>query len=95
MTVNKFMLMHIGFEKPTPALMDKWKEWFASIASIQVEQGGFAAGREISAEGARELPWDKDCVTGYNIIEAESLDAAEAVARRNPFISSIRIYQLR
>jgi hypothetical protein len=93
--MKKFMLLHFGFEKPTPEIMKAWKAWFASIADRQVEQGGFGAGREISKSGARDLPWNMDSITGFNIIQAESLDAAEELARKNPFISSIRIYELR
>jgi hypothetical protein len=89
------MFLHIGFEQPTPEIMEAWKAWFASIASIQVDQGGFSDGREISKSGTRELPWDRECITGYNIVEAESLDAAEKIAASNPFISSIRVYELR
>ncbi len=36
-----------------------------------------------------------ESITGYNVIEAESLDAAEKLARDNPFIASIRIYEVR
>lgn len=93
--VKKFMFLHIGFEDPTPEIMDAWMAWFKSIAEKQVDQGGFANGRELSKSGSRDLPWDKDCITGYNIIEAESLEAAEKLAQTNPFITSIRIYELR
>ena len=93
--MKKFMILHFGFEKPTPEIMGKWQQWFESIADRQLAQGGFAGGREISAEGSRDLPWGMDSITGYNIIEAEDLDAAEAIAATNPFIASIRIYELR
>lgn len=93
--MKKFMFLHFGFEQPTPEIMQAWQDWFASIADTQVEQGGFAGGREISKSGTKELSWDKDAITGYNIIEAESLDDAERIAQSNPFISSIRIYELR
>ncbi len=69
--------------------------WFKSIADRQVDQGGFGRGREISKSGARDLPWDRESITGYNIIEAESFEAAEKLAASNPFIASIRIYELR
>jgi hypothetical protein len=75
--------------------MDAWKAWFASIADRQLDQGGFAGGREISRHGTRELPWSMESITGYNIVEAENIDAAEELARSNPFIASIRIYELR
>ncbi len=93
--VKKFMYLHFGFEKPTPEIMEAWKAWFESIAASQVDQGGLMNGREISKSGARDLPWDMESITGYNIIEAESLEAAENLAESNPFISSIRIYELR
>ena len=93
--MKKFMLLHFGFEKPTPEIMRAWKAWFESIADKQMEQGGFSGGREISKSGTRDLPWNMDSITSYNIIEAESLDAAEEIARSNPFIASIRVYELR
>ncbi len=93
--VKKFMYLHFGFEKPTPEIMKAWMAWFESIADKQVDQGGFTGGREISKSGTRDLPWDMESITGYNIIEAESLDAAEKLAQSNPFIASIRIYEVR
>jgi len=93
--VKKFMLLHYGFEKPTPEIMDAWGAWFESIADRQVDQGGFMGGREISASGTEDLPWGMESITGYNIIEAESLDEAEQIAKGNPFIASIRVYELR
>ena len=51
--MKKFMILHVGFEKPTPEIMDAWGRWFESIADKQVDQGGFSGGREISAGAAR------------------------------------------
>ena len=93
--MKKFMYLHFGFEKPTPEIMQQWESWFKSIADKQVDQGGFMGGREISKDGSRDLPWDLECITGYNIIEAESIEEAEELAKSNPFISSIRIYEVR
>ena len=39
--------------------------------------------------------WLVAATVGYNIIEAESLDAAEKLAQSNPYIASIRVYELR
>lgn len=93
--MKKFMYLHLGFEKPTPEIMAAWMAWFESISDKQVDQGGFGSGREISKSGTRDLPWDMESITGYNIIEAESLEAAEKLAEDNPFVASIRIYELR
>ncbi len=62
---------------------------------ITVENVGFGGGREISKSGTKDLSWDMESITGYSVIEAESLDAAEKLAKSNPYISSIRIYEVR
>jgi YCII-related domain len=93
--MKKFMILHFGFEKPTPEVMQAWEKWFASIADRQIDRGGFSGGREISKSGTRDLPWGPDSITGYNVIEAEDLDAAERIARDNPFVASVRVYEIR
>lgn len=92
--VKKFVLMHYGFEKPTREIMDAWGEWFGSIQDSTIENLGFRGGREISKDGSRDLPMGPDSITGISIIRAESLDDAEKMARSNPFISSIRVYEV-
>jgi hypothetical protein len=89
------MLLHVGFEKPTPEIMAAWHEWLGSIADKNLEQGGFRRGREISDEGTRDLPVGRESITGYNIIEAEDLDAAEKIGGENPYIAGIRVYEIR
>jgi hypothetical protein len=93
--MKKFMFLHVGFEKPTPEIMAAWNTWFALIADKQIDQGGFGAGRELSKSGIRDLPWDMESITSYNILELESFAQAEEIARSNPFIASLRIYELR
>ncbi len=93
--MKKYMLLHFGFEKPTPEIMAAWGSWFESIADKSVENGGFHGGaREISHDGSKDLPMAMDSITGYSIINAESLDEAEKIAQGNPFIASIRVYEI-
>jgi hypothetical protein len=92
--MKKYMLLHFGFEKPTPEIMEAWGKWFAEVADRTVENGGLRDGREISKGGTKELGWDMESITGYTIIHAESLEEAEAIARGNPFIASIRVYEV-
>ena len=56
--------------------------------------GHFVGGREISHDGTRDLPLAKDSITGYTVIQAENLDEAGKIAQGNPFIASIRVYEL-
>jgi hypothetical protein len=93
--MKKFMFLHFGFEEPTPEIMGAWERWFESIADRQVDQGGFSGGREISRSGIKDLPWGMESITGYNIIEAKDLDEAVEIAQDNPYIASIRVYEIR
>jgi hypothetical protein len=89
------MLLHYGFEKPTPEIMAAWGQWFESVADISVDKGGFhGAAREISRDGTKDLPMDMEAITGYSIINAESIEEAETAANDNPFIASIRVYEI-
>ena len=93
--MKRFMLLHFGFEKPTPEIMEAWGKWFESVADKTVDQGGFHGGaREISHDGTKDLPMGTDSITGYSIINAENIEDAEKIAQDNPFIASIRIYEI-
>jgi hypothetical protein len=93
--MKKYVLMHIGFETPTQEIMDAWGVWFASIADRNVENvGPFMTGVEISQTGSQKLPLNEEAVTGFSVIEAESLDEAKAIAQDCPFITSIRVYEV-
>lgn len=93
--MKQFMLLHFGFEMPTQEIMAAWKAWFESVADNTVDNGGFHGGaREISHDGSKDLPMGADSITGYTIINAESLEEAEKMAQGNPFIASIRIYEI-
>ena len=93
--MKRFMLLHYGFEKPTPEIMSAWGKWFELVADKTVDNGGFHGGaREISRDGSKDLPMGADSITGYSIIKAENLEDAEKIAEDNPFIASIRVYEI-
>ena len=93
--MKKFVLLHYGFEKPTPKIMDAWGKWFKEVEGCTVDNGGFSGAREVSDAGTKDLPMGMESITGYTVINAESLDAAEKVAKGNPYIASIRVYEVR
>jgi len=93
--MKNFVLLSFGFKKPTPEIMGAWGKWFESIKDRMVDSGGhFSGAREISHEGTKDLPLGMESITGYCIIKAESLDEAEKIAKDNPFIASIRVYEV-
>jgi hypothetical protein len=92
--MKNYLVLHYGFVKPTPEEMEEWSHWFESIADRQVERGHLPAGREISQAGVKELPFSRDSITGYTIIQAENLDEAESIVRQCPFVDSTRVYEI-
>ena len=93
--MKKYVLLHYGFEKPTPEIMAAWGKWFETVKPHMVDMAGFGNGREISTGGTKDLPLGAESITGFTIVNAASLDEAEKLAQGNPYISSIRIYEVR
>jgi hypothetical protein len=93
--MKKFVLLHYGFEKPTPEIMTAWGKWFEAMKDKIIDMGShFSRGREISKAGTRDLPLGPESITGFTIVSAGSLEDAEKMAQSNPFISSIRVYEV-
>ncbi len=93
--MKNFVLLHYGFEKPTPEIMAAWGAWFEAMKNSIVDMGGhFSRGREISKSGAKDLPLGLESITGFTIVIADSFEDAVKMAESNPFISSIRIYEI-
>lgn len=93
--MNKFLILHYGFERPTPEEMGEWNNWFESIADRQIERGHFPGGREFTNDGSTDLPFGKDSITGYTMIQAESLDEAAEIAQKCPIVASTRVYEVK
>jgi len=92
--VKNFLILHHGFERPTPEDMVGWNRWFASIADHEVQRAGLRGGREISRTGTKDLPFGKDSLTGYTVIRARDLDDAERIARGCPIVSSTSVHEI-
>ena len=92
--MKKFMTLHYGFEPPTPEQMGAWNKWFESIADKMDSKGHFPGGREIFGDGTKDLPFAKESITGYTIINAENLDEAETIAQGCPIVASTRVYEI-
>jgi hypothetical protein len=56
--------------------------------------GHLPRGREISKAGTKDLPLGLESITGFLIVSADSLDDAEKMAQSNPYITSIRVYEV-
>ncbi|TFH34573.1 MAG: hypothetical protein E4G99_09210 [Anaerolineales bacterium] len=92
--MKKYMILHVGYETPTPEIMGAWGKWFESIADKTVDPGSpLGPGKEISHSGTKEMPHDKAAITGYVVINADSMDDAVRIAKTCPIITSVRVYE--
>ena len=92
--MKKFLILHFGFAPPSPEDMAKWNQWFEAIADRQLERGHLPGGREITADGTKDLPFGPDSMTGYTIIQAADLDQAAQIAGDCPVVASTRVYEI-
>ena len=92
--MKKFVLLTVGFTRPTPEIMESWMQWFKSIEDKIVDQIGFGNGKNVTKKGVTELPMDKDAITGYVVINAENMDDAIRIAQSCPMIISTMVYEV-
>ncbi len=92
--MKRFLILHYGFEKPSEADMARWMQWFEALGDQQLERGHLPAGKEISSAGTKDLPFGRDSITGYTLIQADDLDAAEEIAAGCPFVDATRVYEI-
>jgi hypothetical protein len=92
--MSRYVFITYGSEEPTQQVMDAWMAWFAEIADSVVDRGApLGPGREVTPTGARDLPTGADAATGYTVVEAESMEAAEKLLEHCPIITSVRVYE--
>lgn len=75
--------------------MGAWGKWFKSIGDKMEGGSPLGAGREVTHDGIEEFAMGLDSITGYTIINAESLDEAEKIAKACPIVTSMKVYELR
>ena len=92
--MKKFVLLTIGYTQPTPEIMEPWLKWFKSIEDKIVDQVGLRNGKEVTENGVSDLQMDQDVITGYLVINAESMDEAVEIAKSGPMITSTKVYQI-
>jgi len=57
--VKKFVLLHYGFEKPTPEIMAAWGKWFESMKDNITDMGAISAvAGKFRKPGPRTCSWD-------------------------------------
>ncbi|MGH8959241.1 MAG: hypothetical protein ACRDVK_11285 [Acidimicrobiia bacterium] len=92
--MKKYMFLFQGAWEMTQQQKDAWGAWFAEIGESVVDSGNpFGPGREVTPTGRRDLPVNADATTGYTIVNAESMEAAEKLLENCPILTSVEIYE--
>ena len=90
--MKKFIILY-GDKSQSSAGRDEWMKWFASIGASIVDNGNpLGEGREVTKAASRDLADDATPITGYTLINAEDIAAAEKLVAGVP-IDSVRIYE--
>ncbi len=94
--MKKFMFLYKGFMQPTPEIGKAWMDWFEQVGDKMVDSGNpMTAGTEILNDGSvTELDFGLEALTGYSIINAETKEEAIEIAKTNPMITSVIVYEL-
>ena len=93
--MNKFMFLHKGFVTPTPEIGRSWMEWFSQVGDSMADSGNpMTGGVEVTPDKVNEIELGAESFTGYSIVNAENMAAAVEVAKTNPMITSVVVYEL-
>jgi hypothetical protein len=93
--MKKFVFLYVGAsEARTDETMKAWGDWFASVGESFIDSGNpFGPGRYVSKSGTTDLTMDKDAITGYSILNAESMKDAERIAATCPVVTGVRVFE--
>jgi hypothetical protein len=93
--MKKFLVLTYGFVPPTAEVQQAWGKWFTSVGPRLVDPGSpFGRGVEVTRDGRADLDLQSPSpLVGYCIVNADSLEEAESLARDMPIIDSVRVYE--
>ena len=93
--MKKFLFLYKGYTTPTPEIGQAWMAWFEKVGDAMVDSGNpMTGGLEVTPEGVTGLEVGADSLTGYSIVNADSVEAAVELARSNPMITSVVVHEL-
>ena len=93
--MSKFLFLYKGYVTPTPEIGQAWMHWFDTHADNMIDSGNpMTAGVEITPDAVEEIETGHESLTGYSILNADTRDEAIAIARTNPMITSVIVYEL-
>lgn len=92
--MTKYILAYHGGGTPaTPEegakVMEAWNNWYGAI-SDKLADGGSAFGKSmtVNSDGSISQGGGANPLSGYTVINADSYDAANAIARGSPILAA-------
>lgn len=91
--MKKFVFLYYGSADMSPESAAAWGAWFHSIEGSLVDGGNpFGEGRLVTSDGTTELSAAMKPATGYSIVSAESIDAAQKLLDGCPADGGVQVY---
>lgn len=92
--MKKFVLIYHGYDRSMPELLAARNDWARRRAASILDVGSsFGPGRQITNETTIELTQGSNPASGYSIVSAEHIDAAEQLLEGCPIVDSISLYE--
>ena len=91
----KYALLHVGFAPPGPQDMDRWREWFVSLAPYQADNIGLNPIAKLSDGQETPLELDLEAITGLSIVDTLDEATALALARACPSVTACIVSAVR
>ena len=92
--MKKFVLIYHGYGTSAPELVEARSTWFHRRAASFADVGNpFGPGRQITNEATIELSLSSNPASGYSIVNAENIDAAEQL-EGCPIVDSVSLYEV-
>ena len=70
-------------------------DWFNQVGDSMADSGHpMTGGVEVTPDEVNEIALGTESFTGYSIVNAQSMEAAVELAKTNPMITSVVVYEL-
>ncbi|MGH1488300.1 MAG: hypothetical protein ACRBK7_02720 [Acidimicrobiales bacterium] len=92
--MKKFILIYHGYRNCNPEVATEWGDWVQRRAKSFVDLGSsFGPGRKITNDRTIELSLSSNPASGYSMVRAPHIDAAEQILEGCPIVDSISLYE--
>lgn len=92
--MKKFVFLYYGAGDMSPESMAAWGAWFETIGDKLVDGGNpFGEGRLVTKDAVTELSPATQRASGYSIVSADSIDAAQKLLDGCPAPEGVQVYE--